>query len=108
MNDVAAEEARPWSPESGPRPRVTVYNRGREPALWVYAAGQWRYAVARARLDHADGRTAYRVNITLPDAEGGEDAAYSRAYWWPQPGLRAGHGPGDRRRAGRVRALDAA
>ena len=108
MNDVEAEEAQPWQHGSGPRPRVTVYDRGREPALSVCVAGRWHYAVVRARLEHADGRIAYRVAITLPDADGRGASGYSRAYWWGQPGVRAAHGPGDRRRPGRVRALDAA
>lgn len=108
MNDVEAEaeEVRPWQPDSGPRPRVTVYDRGREPALWVRVAGRWRYATVRARLEHADGRTAYRVNLQLPVGDG-EEGGCSRAYWWG-PGVRAAHGPGDRRRPAHIRALDAA
>lgn len=36
--------ARPWRPEDGPRPKVTTWPPGKEPALEVWTHGRWRYA----------------------------------------------------------------
>lgn len=92
-------EARPWRPEDGPEPRVTVYPPGRGPGLAVWVGGRWQYAFVRARHDWADGRTAYHVDLALPGPHGHAESV-RRAYWWPQTGLRVVHGPGDRRRRG--------
>lgn len=98
-------EAPPWRTSDGPRPRVTAWPPGQRPALWVHAAGKWRYAVVRQRQDYPDGRVAYRVDLQLPGPNGW-DVGCSRAYWWGQPGIRLAHGPGERRRAGGAKLLD--
>ncbi|MEV0982526.1 hypothetical protein [Streptomyces sp. NPDC049915] len=48
------------------------------------SAGRWRLAEVRARQDWPDGRVIYQV---LVDAEGSGSKG-TRAYQWPQEGLR--------------------
>jgi hypothetical protein len=81
--------ARPWRPEDGPRPRVTVYPRTGAPALAVWSAGAWRYAVVRARHDWPDGRVHYQVAVDLL----GDTTVRTVTYQWPQPGLRVAARP---------------
>ncbi|MFF9819418.1 hypothetical protein [Streptomyces sp. NPDC014006] len=82
-----AVTARPWCPQDGPKPVVWTWPSTDPPALWVRAAGRWRRAVVRARQDWPDGRVIYQV---LVDAEG-TGSKGSRAYPWPQNGLRVAH-----------------
>ncbi|MEV4333641.1 hypothetical protein AB0K02_24400 [Streptomyces sp. NPDC049597] len=84
-----AVEARPWSPDDGPAPRVTTWPRTNRPALRVYSHGVWRYATIEARQDWADGRVFYQVSVDLR----GDTHVTTRLYQWPQPGLRASHAP---------------
>ncbi|MGV9892124.1 hypothetical protein [Streptomyces sp. NPDC003395] len=77
--------ARPWRPEDGPRPKVTTWPAGSEPALKVWSHGRWRYASVMARQDWADGRVFYQVHVDLL----GDNRVSHRMYQWPQPGLRA-------------------
>ncbi|MFD5589336.1 hypothetical protein ACFWII_36805 [Streptomyces sp. NPDC127063] len=86
--------ARPWRPEDGPRPKVTTWAAGSEPALMVWSHGRWRYAPVMARQDWADGRVFYQVHVDLL----GDNRVSHRMYQWPQPGLRTF--PGSERRTG--------
>ncbi|MFI7142894.1 hypothetical protein ACIBQ5_35885 [Streptomyces massasporeus] len=81
--------ARPWRREDGPEPKVTTWPTGNRPALAVWSHGRWRYAPIMARQDWADGRVFYQVEVDLL----GDTTIRARLYQWPQPGLRAEHGP---------------
>lgn len=83
------EQARPWRAEDGPQPRVQTWSNSERPALRVWSCGAWRWAGVIARQDWPDGRVAYQVEI---DAAG-TTSVRTRAYWWPQPGLRVAHIP---------------
>ncbi|MEV0976462.1 hypothetical protein [Streptomyces sp. NPDC049915] len=50
------EPARPWRPEDGPRPKVTTWPTGKDPALKVWSHVRWRRASVMARQDWAEGR----------------------------------------------------
>ncbi|MFH9970208.1 hypothetical protein ACH4PR_55150 [Streptomyces mirabilis] len=89
---VEPEQARPWRAEDGPRPRVQTWPSSERPALWVWSCGAWRWARVVARQDWPDGRIAYQVEI---DAAGTTSVS-TRAYWWPQSGLRVARSPNAR------------
>jgi hypothetical protein len=79
------EQSRPWRPEDGPEPTVTVWPPGERPALEVWCRGKWRYAPVTARQDWPDGTVHYQVSVPLHS----DMAVTSCLYQWPQPGLRA-------------------
>lgn len=81
--------ARPWSPDDGAQPTVTVWPTGNRPALSVRSGGKWRYAPIRARQDWADGRVFYQVEVDLY----GDTHVTTVLYQWPHPGLRVAHPP---------------
>ncbi|MEV0487287.1 hypothetical protein AB0I69_42645 [Streptomyces sp. NPDC050508] len=77
-------EARPWRPDDGPEPKVTMWPHRSRPALAVWSHGKWRNAPVMARQDWADGRVFYQVSVDLR----GDMSVVARMYQWPQPGLR--------------------
>jgi hypothetical protein len=79
------EQARPWAPEDGPEPRMTIYSYGHKPALRALVDGHWLWMDVGMRADYQDGRVAYHGDIQLP-YPGGNWQSHRRAYWWPQPG----------------------
>ncbi|MGC4950971.1 hypothetical protein ACLQ2N_32865 [Streptomyces sp. DT224] len=85
-----AVEHRCWKESDGPRPRVHCWPRTGRPALYVRSHNRWRYAPVEARQDWADGSVVYQVAVDLR----GDTTVSSRAYAWPQPGLRLAHTPG--------------
>lgn len=87
----SAVEARPWRSEDGPEPAVTVYRRGAQPLLDVFAEGRWRRCSVLARQNWADGRVAYQVEIQL--VRDGVEGMFVRAYWWDAGVMRPVHVP---------------
>lgn len=81
-----AVEARPWRPEDGPAPTVHVYQMSDRPMMGIRVGGRWETAVVRARYDHADGRVAYQVEITVE--HDGARTATIRSYWWDPTAMR--------------------
>ncbi|KOU50076.1 hypothetical protein [Streptomyces sp. WM6378] len=86
------EQAPPWREGAGPPPQVWLWPRGDRPALWIRAAGRWRYAVVMARHEYADGRVVVQVDVRLPRQSAEQEAGvFTRFYRWPQDGLRVAH-----------------
>ncbi|MCA1222450.1 hypothetical protein [Streptomyces sp. 8L] len=86
------EQAPPWRPEHGEKPRYRYWPQGHRPALQALVDGRWRTLQVHSRIDYPDGRVAYQGEIELP-VEGRPAEHHHRAYWWPQPGrLRVAYG----------------
>lgn len=84
-----AEQAPPWRSDSGtPAPTVTVYAPLDRPMMRVRLDSVWRTALVLARFDHANGRTSYHVEATLPTRlHNGDHAEESHGfdlYWDPR------------------------
>jgi hypothetical protein len=72
-----ATEIRPWR-VGDPEPHIRTYPHGREPLLWIYTHGRWRYAVVQARHTYSD-LLAVQTQIQISDRTRGN---YSRTYRW--------------------------
>lgn len=68
------------------RPKVTVYERGREPLLWVYLSTGWTLATVRARHDYPK-LVAYQVEHGIPNDDG-TSSRVSRTYAWNSDNMR--------------------
>lgn len=78
-----------WGGGRRSRPTVSTWPRGHGPALYLRACGRRRYAPVVSRLDHADGRTEYQVNLNLTF----NGSTISAVYEWPQHDLTVAHPP---------------
>ncbi|MFZ4240869.1 hypothetical protein ACOZGD_37615 [Streptomyces murinus] len=89
-------QARPWRPQDGPWPKVTVYPATKRPVVQVWSGGQWHRGEVHARQTWRPsrawprGRLVYQVSADLTGDFRGRRLL---SYEWPQPGLRAAETP---------------
>lgn len=75
-------------PNSGPwHPTVTVYDRGREPLLWVYWPSAWTLATVTDKHAYPNGLIVLHVELAMPNPDG-TTSRVSRAFAWGRDNIR--------------------